>query len=273
MLRRRRAEARARQQAQREAQQRMNEFLSLASHDLKTPLTSVKGNIQLMVRRLKRLMGTNNQNIAHSSAEELVQTLVDARELLERTDQQLTRLTRLVNTLLESARSTTSTHTMLLEACELEALLQEVLREKQHIPETRTVLMTLADAKTTVVMADSYRIKQVIHHYLSNAHKFSALEVPIEVHLQEDGHVAYVSVRDKGPGIPKTEHTRIWEQFYRVPGIKVYNGTEVGLGLGLHICRTIIEQHRGKVGLYSTPGSGSTFWFSLPLLQKDVQGL
>lgn len=271
LLRKKRMEARVRQLARQEAQQRMNEFLSIASHDLKTPLTSIKGNIQLMVRRLKYNVGL--QAAGNVPSEELLQTLVEARELLERTDSQLTRLTRVVNTLLESARSTASTMDLLLEVGELDAALREVIRERRHIPEERTIHLYVPEDKTVLVLADMGRIKQVIVHYLSNAHKFSPLEHPIEVRLQENGRTASVFVRDKGLGLPAEEYERVWEQFYRVPGIEVHNGTEVGLGLGLHISRKIIEHHRGQVGVYSTPGEGSTFWFTLPLARKDMQVL
>src|SRR5947209_16216830 len=98
LLRKKRMEAQIHQLARQEAQQRMNEFLSIASHDLKTPLTSIKGNIQLMARRLKYKTGA--QLAGDVPAEELMQTLVEAQGLLERTDSQLTRLARVVNTLL-----------------------------------------------------------------------------------------------------------------------------------------------------------------------------
>ena len=268
LLRKKRMEAQVRQLARQEAQQRMNEFLSIASHDLKTPLTSIKGNIQLMTRRLKYKIGV--QTAGNVPTEELVQTLVEARDLLERTDSQLTRLTRVVNTLLESARSTASTMDLLLEVGELDTALREAIQERRHIPEERTIHLHVPNDKTVLVLADMNRVKQVVVHYLSNAHKFSPLEHPIEVRLQENGRTASVFVRDKGPGVPVEEYERVWEQFYRVPSIEIRNGTEVGLGLGLHISRKIIEQHRGQVGVYSTPGDGSTFWFTLPLASKAM---
>lgn len=271
LLRKKRMEARVRQLARQEAQARMNEFLSIASHDLKTPLTSIKGNIQLMVRRLRYNIGLSSMENVQSA--ELVQTLVEARELLERTDSQLTRLTRIVNTLLESARSTASTMDLLLEVGELDTAIREVIQERRHIPEKRSIHLYAPEDKTVLVLADMSRIKQVIVHYLSNAHKYSHLEHPIEVRLQENGRTASVFVRDKGPGVPVEEYEHVWDQFYRVPGIEVRNGTEVGLGLGLHISRKIIEQHRGQVGVYSTPDDGSTFWFTLPLARKETYGL
>ena len=73
-----------------------------------------------------------------------------------------------------------------------------------------------------------------------------------------------LQVSDRGPGISLPEQDRVWERFYRVPGIAVQNGSGIGLGLGLAICRFIIEEHGGQVGVESLPGQGATFWFTLP---------
>ncbi len=154
-----------------------------------------------------------------------------------------------------------------MELCELDQLIKEVVSERQNIPTARTILLDLPEGKPVLVLADTKRIKQVIMHYLSNAHKFSPADKPIEVRLREQGNMAHVSVCDEGPGIPSKEHKRIWDRFYRCPGIKTLNGSEVGLGLGLYLSRVIISQHQGRVGLQSMPGAGSVFWFTVPLLQ------
>src|SRR5260221_14574805 len=78
-----------------------------------------------------------------------------------------------------------------------------------------------------------------------------------------------VSVHDEGPGLTPSEQERVWEQYFRVPGIMKQRGFSMGLGLGLYICRAIIEQHQGEVGVESTKGMGSTFWFTLPLAEND----
>ncbi len=274
ILARKQVEVRTQELAKREAQQRMNEFLSVASHELKTPLTSIKGNIQLAGRKLKPKLDTSMTQHTNSSSieqdESMSHLLSEARELLERTDKQITQLSRLVNTLLESSRITANTMDLLLELCELDTLLQEVMQDVRHIPKTRMLNVKLPEAGDGVlVMADANRIKQVVLHFLSNAHKYSPLEEQIDVHLETEDSLARVSVSDKGPGIPLHEQDKIWERYYRVPSIEVQNGSEIGLGLGLHISRTIVEQHHGRIGLKSTPGSGSTFWFTLPLSIQD----
>jgi signal transduction histidine kinase len=104
-----------------------------------------------------------------------------------------------------------------------------------------------------------------VTNYLTNALKYSPTEQPVVVGLDVAGQEARVWVRDQGPGLPPEEQARIWERFHRVKGIEVQSGTGVGLGLGLHICQTIIERHQGQVGVESSPGQGSTFWFTLPL--------
>lgn len=266
-LERKHTEERAKALAGHEAQRRMNEFLSIASHELKTPLTSIKGNIQLMVRRLK-----SNSSAEPSQPDEVRVLLTEARELLERTDQQITRLTRLVNGLLESARINGNTMDLLFELCELNTLIRETAQDRRHIPATRSIQLDLPGDGAVLVMADANRIKEVVTHYLSNAHKFSHRDSSIEIQLREEGKMARVQVRDQGQGIASSEQKSIWERYYRVPGIEVLNGSEVGLGLGLHICRTIIEQHHGKVGVSSAPGKGSIFWFMVPLMQNNLEG-
>jgi signal transduction histidine kinase len=250
--------------AQREAQQRMNEFLGIASHELKTPLTSIKGNVQLIERRLKK-----NLRVENTLPTETAHTLMETQELLERTDQQITRLSHLVNTLLECARIQANTLDLLFEMCELDTLIREAVQHSRFVPATRPLLMELPE-QTVLIMADSSRIKQVVTQYLSNAHKYSELSQPITITLREEESLARVLVSDKGPGIPFKEQKRIWERFYRIPGTQVQNGTEIGLGLGLHISKMIIEQHHGQVGVYNAPDTGAIFWFTLPLMREET---
>jgi signal transduction histidine kinase len=118
-------------------------------------------------------------------------------------------------------------------------------------------------------MADPDRIGQVVTNYLTNALKYSIAAMPVDVHLTVEQGLARVAVRDRGPGLPLEEQQRLWQRFYRVAGINVRSGSGVGLGLGLYICRSIIERHYGEVGVQSAPGQGSTFWFTLPLIENE----
>jgi signal transduction histidine kinase len=172
-----------------------------------------------------------------------------------------------VNTFLECARIRANTMDLLLEVCELDTLIREVVQDRRAIPAPRMLLLEVPE-KTIFVMADTHRIKQVVSHYLSNAHKYSELSRPIKIALCEEGQVVRVLVSDEGPGIPRKEQKRIWERFYRVSCIQVRNGTEVGLGLGLHVSKMVIEQLHGQVGVQSTPSVGSVFWFTLPLVRE-----
>jgi len=103
-------------------------------------------------------------------------------------------------------------------------------------------------------------------NYLTNALKYSQAHCHVEIFLNVEGEMARVSVHDHGQGLPPSELEHVWERFYRSPAVQVQSGFGVGLGIGLHISRTIIERHHGQVGVESTPGEGSTFWFTLPVL-------
>jgi signal transduction histidine kinase len=118
-------------------------------------------------------------------------------------------------------------------------------------------------------MADAQRIGQVVTNYLTNALKYSPADRPVTVGLLVDDQQAQLWVRDQGPGLSPEDQERIWERFHQVKGIEVQSGSGVELGLGLHICRTIIEQHHGQVGVQSVRGEGSTFWFSLQLAMPE----
>jgi signal transduction histidine kinase len=109
-------------------------------------------------------------------------------------------------------------------------------------------------------------------NYLSNALRYSGPDSPITVGLsvvdpagESAIREARVWVRDEGPGLSVEEQERIWERFYRGERTTTQLGSNVGLGLGLTICRSIVARHRGRVGVESAPGAGSTFWFTLPL--------
>ncbi len=255
-LLRERADAHASELALREANRRMDEFLGMTSHELKTPLTSIKGNTQLTVRQL------------HNS----MQNMQKMQEMMVSTERQIRLLDRLVDDLLDISRTQSHQLQLSLASCDLSTIVQDTVEEQRRVWPTRTIRLTLPENKQTTINADASRISQVITNYLSNAHRYSFVDRPIDVtvQLQEDQQVL-VAIEDQGTGLSEEEQSYIWERFHRVHGIEVEGSTQsayAGLGLGLYICKTIIEQHGGSVGVESTPDVGSTFWFTLPLLHE-----
>jgi signal transduction histidine kinase len=109
---------------------------------------------------------------------------------------------------------------------------------------------------------------------LQQRHLFNECFTPDQAALlqqQADGRTARVSVRDRGPGLASEEQQYVWERFRQIECMTSHSDTGTGLGLGLYICRSIIERHHGEVGVESTPGKGATFWFTLPLTSIDKE--
>lgn len=266
-----RVEAQGREIALREANSRMEEFLGIASHELRTPLTTIKANVQLAKRRLRSLM--SDENFSPS----LVEKLLPPQDMLTRAERQATVLNRLVGDLIDISRIQTGKLQVHLrqEPTNLTELLTETVEEQCKAYPNRVITLSFVPENIQspiFVSADPDRIAQVVTNYISNALKYSSSDKPVEVSLellekpQELGAtMVRVAVRDMGPGLPPEEQQHIWECFYQSENVKVVSGSGVGLGLGLYISQTIIERHNGHVGVDSTPGKGSTFWFTLPV--------
>jgi signal transduction histidine kinase len=237
-----------------EANQRMDIFLNMTSHELRTPLTSMKGYTELAARRLRRALPL----IAPASLEH--QHLDAVLALLDSASAQADHLNRRVGDLLDVARISAQTLRVAPIPCDLAAIVRGVVEEHRMIAPRRLIILDQPPHSITVNV-DADRIGQVVTNYLSNACKYSAEPGPVTVRVCCHNHFVRVEVSDQGTGIAEEEQQRIWERFYRVA-----NGRNVeGLGIGLHICRAIIEQHHGRVGVTSRPGDGATFWFVLPL--------
>lgn len=257
--------ARANELAQREANRRMEEFLGIVCHELKTPLTVMRGSIQLAERKVKRLVATEVVG-----ADEL-RRFAPVQALLERARYQVAIQDRLVNDLLDASRVQARTLRLAMNPCNLVSIVQEAVEDQRQIAVSRTLRLEPPSQADMPVHGDADRLAQVVVNYLTNALKYSPSDRPIAVRLAARGHIARVSVQDQGPGLAETEHEQIWERFYRVPDIEAQSESVGGLGVGLYLCRTIIEQHGGQVGVQSAPGQGATFWFTLPLIQPARQ--
>jgi PAS domain S-box-containing protein len=260
-LEREREEARAAALAEHEANAQMDVFLSLVSHELKQPLTVMSMRIQLGGRRLGRLV-TMPSALSHS---ELAAQLAPIQEDLIRASQQVDYEDGLINDLLDATRVRTGKLAITPEPANLIPLVESAVDEQRLLTPKRVIQLDLPAAESIPVHVDGRRIKQVVTNYLTNALKYSPATYPVEVGVTADDTLARVWVRDQGPGLTPDQQQRIFERFYRAPGIKVQSGVGIGLGLGLYICQSIIEQHDGQVGVESAPGQGSVFWFTIPL--------
>jgi signal transduction histidine kinase len=261
-----REEARATAKALEETARQMDAFLGMATHELKTPLTAIILAIQLGRRHLDRLQRQIADHVPLASERAATITIVDD---LARLESQAKKLDRLVDDLLDMSRFQAGRLQVQPVLTDLRPLVQHAVEEQQAIS-IRTVRLHLPSSEQQVlVQADPDRIGQVIGNYLTNALKYSPADTPVEVGVAVDGPTARVWVRDQGPGVPEAEQERLWQRYYRVPGIEVQSGTGVGLGLGLAIVRQIVELHSGEVGVESAPGRGSTFWFTLPLAETS----
>ena len=261
-----RTEFRANELAMQEAKRDTEEFLSLVCHELLTPLTIIKGSIQLAEQKVKR--------IVHSAetTTEVTRQLAPIPTLMERAKSQICLQDRLIHDLLDVSRMQSNTLKLSLNPCDLAWIVKEAIENQRQAAPSRTIQLDLSAEDKVPVQADSDRIAQVVTNYLNNALKYSTPDRPVEVRLEVEGTIARVTVSDQGSGLCPAEQENIWERFYRVRGITEQSGSDVssgGLGIGLYICRTIIEQHHGEVGVRSSPGKGSNFWFTLPLAEQN----
>jgi signal transduction histidine kinase len=223
-------------------------FLVMASHELKTPMTTILGQVQLMLRRL-------------SNMPELSYELMSIRTALERVNGQTRRLNALVDDLLDLYNVRAGKVQLRLEACNLVDACREVV-EEQRLLTGRTIELE-APLSPIMLQADTDRLDQVVVNLVSNAIKYSPEGSPVKVLVDQRRDIGIIEVCDRGPGIPRSEQAHIFEPFYR--GSDVQTTVKSGLGLGLTICKDIVERHSGRIWCRSRPGKGSIFIVELPL--------
>ncbi|HZR40521.1 MAG TPA: PAS domain S-box protein [Ktedonobacteraceae bacterium] len=251
-----------------EANRRFDAFLSIASHELRTPLTTIKGKVQLALRRLEKL--TSQFMPAFAGCDGYEQIIHD----LERVHQPLVCAVhrtavqdRMISDLLDASRIRANKLELVMQPCDLAEIVCETVGDLRSVAPDRVVRLHLPETRPVPMVADADRLGQVINNYLVNALRYAPAERPVEVWLEmiEGGTKARVAVRDQGSGIAPPDLEHIWERFYRSDGTETHCDTGAGLGLGLYISRSIIEQHNGQVGVESVQGKGSMFWFTLAL--------
>jgi signal transduction histidine kinase len=244
------------------ANQEMSDFLSLVSHEVRTPLTSLNGDIQLALRHLRRLQEEVTQERLPPAT--LEQRLGALQQSLEHAEAPTRRLSRLITDVVEVAQIQSGRLDLHQVPCDLVRIVWESVEEQQLAWPSRRMEVRLPE-QAVMVKADRDRIGQVMTNYLTNALKYAPANRPIVISLSRKADQARVQVRDQGPGLLPEAQELIWERYYRIPGAQAEKQAGGNLGMGLYICRSIIAQHGGQTGVESIPGAGATFWFMLPL--------
>lgn len=225
----------------RENERRKDDFISMASHELRNPLTSLKATNQLLQRQLEK-----------EGRDELVC-------YLERMDRQINRLTKLISDLLDVTKIASGNIDLVKEPFNLDLWLKGMIDDLQQ---GNGHIITCTGSSGREIVADRDRLGQVMTNLISNAVKYSPQAQKVEVGVAQQQENVLISIRDYGIGIPQHLQEKIFERFFRVGADRKISG----LGMGLYIASEIVKLHGGKLWVESVEGEGSTFSFSLPLL-------
>ena len=240
------SEQEARAMAEKAIQLR-DEFISIASHELKTPITSLQGFAQLLQRELAR-NGTMDPDLLSKA--------------MDRIDQQAKRLSSLTDQLLNLSRLQAGKLALHRKQADLSEMIGMVIEDERHVHSGRAIELHRVGSDG-LAFIDPLRIEQVLVNLIDNAIKFSPQDSKIDVSIDgsEPGWVK-VAVRDRGAGIPKEEQERVFERYYQAHS----GGYLTGMGIGLFISRQIVEMHGGTVTYEEPQGNGSLFVVRLPLV-------
>jgi signal transduction histidine kinase len=228
-----------------------DDFISVASHELKTPLTSLKMEIQIL-----------NNYITTGK----IKTVPDERlhKLARISDQEIKRFSSLINDLLDVSRITSGRISFNREEVDTLVVVNEAVERLQSEITRSGSIVSVSGQKDLRGLWDKVRIDQVVTNLLSNAIKYGCGR-PVMIKVQEERGSAIIEVRDQGLGIPEEDQDRIFHRFERAVTAKEYSG----LGLGLFIARQIVEAHGGRITVRSEPGHGSSFRVELPLMVTE----
>lgn len=228
-----------------EAIRARDEFLAMAAHELKTPVTSLKGFAQLAVRLINK---ADNPDLSQ------------IRQAMQVIDQQSDKLTNLMQSLLDVSRIESNRLAVDLKVGDVSSIVRDAV-EKLAVTSGRHNILVQAPSSAPALV-DSVRLEQVITNLIDNAIKFSPDDKPIEVDvLTPASDTVQLSVRDYGIGIPPEQQKMIFERFYQAHG----NGSRGGMGLGLFICKHIVDIHGGTLRVESADGGGTRFSVTLPV--------
>lgn len=225
------------------AEQRKQEFVSTICHDLRSPLANIQVSLALAA---KGKYGELNEK---------------GLERFNKAEQSIDRLIGLLNELLDAEKMEAGILELNVEKMNLADAIQTSIESVKTLADNSRVAIEIVGSADGTVMADNARLVRVIVNLLSNAIKFSPENSKVSVQVVRETNPDFYVVRisDQGRGIPPEDRAKIFDRFHRLSE----NAGPSGIGLGLTICKKIIEAHNGEIGVESTVGSGSTFWFKL----------
>jgi signal transduction histidine kinase len=227
-----------------------DQFISIASHELKTPLTSLMGYISMLKRRL----GSSDQL---SAADQKALRVIDA---------QASRLNNLISVLLDLSRHQQGRLSLSLNTIDLRVLTQQVVDEIEPTLNRHRLVLHLPD-EAIWIEGDMLRLEQVFQNLIQNAIKYSPQGGVVDITLHQTRSCAEIAIRDQGIGIPSDSLPYLFTRFYRADNA---TSTQIsGMGLGLFIVREIIHLHKGEVSVESTEGQGSCFRLKLPMVEQQ----
>ncbi|MDQ8003587.1 MAG: PAS domain-containing protein [Pedobacter sp.] len=220
--------------------QQKEDFINVASHELKTPVTALKGSLQLLEKMQGRLSEENS------------------RKLVEQANRSLTKLSNLISTLLNVNRISQGRFPINKTKFKIYDLVKDCCSEVNILGKHELVLKGDLNLE---IEADVQLIEQVLVNLVNNAVKYAPDSKEIIVNMERLPEGIKISVADSGPGIPQEKAKHIFKRYYQAENLGAYSS---GLGLGLYISAEIIEKHGGKIGVDSETGKGSNFWFTIP---------
>jgi PAS domain S-box-containing protein len=235
-------------------EQRKDDFIKMASHELKTPITSIKGYVQLLLSIYEEM-----------NEEKLRAAQPTVKSSLTTVSKQVSKLTRLISELLDMSRIETGKLDLNYTEFDPVLLVEETVQDVRHT--TLKHKIVIQNKFEGTVQADRDRIAQVMLNLLTNAIKYSPDAENIDVFISGNTKEVVVSVTDYGIGINKSEQQKIFERFYRVEGRNEL--TYPGFGIGLFIANEIIQRHNGKIWVESEKDKKTVFTFTLPLMKQN----
>ena len=227
-----------------ELEKRKDDFISMASHELKTPITTIKGYTQLMKRDLEK------------------QGLTEHVASLAKVETQIDKLSKLVSDLFDVSKIHAGQLDYAEESIDIDAFVRDIVETLQQISETHT--LSIHGTSHQTVIGDSARLEQVFENLVNNAIKYSPEADTVDIHISTAEDTVIVSVQDYGIGIPREHLSKIFDRFYRAhdnDNSKAFSG----LGMGLYISYEIVKRHGGDITVESAEGKGSTFSVFLPV--------